>query len=118
MEIAQFMKRLKRSLKQNLQEKNYFDSFYYWCILKKVFHVKKKYIPLEFQQYIADHNECIICLDSPKHGIVFLQCKHMFCAECIYEWFGKGKFICPSCQEYSYYYDECDREFFHRNMDW
>ena len=117
MDFDELLKEMKKSLKKSLKQRNYFDSFYFWWILKKVFNIKRKYISAEFDQYISDHSECSICLDIPEHGIVFLQCKHMFCASCIHEWFRKGKDTCPTCQKFSYYYDQCDRDFFHRSME-
>jgi hypothetical protein len=51
-------------------------------------------------------NKCSICLEECKENdSVMLQCKHMFCTDCIYTWFGDQD-TCPNCKrviiEYPY----------------
>lgn len=41
--------------------------------------------------------DCPICFDSPKKAVV-LNCSHIFCEQCVYEWLEKEK-TCPVCRQ-------------------
>lgn len=63
---------------------------------------------LEYGQYLAssasqtspseleDPVACPICFDSPHRGVI-LNCRHVFCEACIFEWLDKEK-SCPVCR--------------------
>ena len=43
---------------------------------------------------------CVICLDEFKKGVKVteLNCKHMFCTDCINKWLGENSRHCPICK--------------------
>ncbi|XP_061356638.1 uncharacterized protein LOC133301066 [Gastrolobium bilobum] len=48
------------------------------------------------EQVIADGDLCAICQEKMRAPI-FLCCKHMFCEECVSEWFERER-TCPLCR--------------------
>jgi hypothetical protein len=43
---------------------------------------------------------CVICLDELKKGVKVteLNCKHIFCTDCINKWLGNESRHCPICK--------------------
>ena len=105
---------LRRHLKEELKHKDYFQAFYYWYNLKKVFNEKRRNISPSFRKYIKDHSLCNICLEEPSDRITFLYCKHMFCSKCITEWFEQSKrFNVQYVEKYSWREHICDKDLYY-----
>ena len=57
-------------------------------------------------QELAEANQCCICSEpwhssGPRRAVALTRCGHIFCRECILEWFkerGKGPKLCPTCR--------------------
>jgi len=74
--------------------------------LKQLASTTKSYVFNELQfgswatpEQVVEHGEasCPICQDNPMKSPVILQCNHLFCEECIAEWFEREK-TCPICR--------------------
>ena len=58
----------------------------------------------KFEKFEADEqlikDECVICIDDVPMNkpMIRLDCKHVYCEECISKWFNNNK-ICPQCRE-------------------
>lgn len=48
------------------------------------------------EQVIAAGNLCVICQEK-MHAPILLRCKHIFCEDCVSEWFDRER-TCPLCR--------------------
>jgi hypothetical protein len=50
-------------------------------------------------KYSRDSEECVICMGHEGEYARRLHCGHTFCEVCLFEWFDKGAFRCPLCNQ-------------------